>query len=771
LPDGGGGKMLDSRRWTVAVLVALLVVGPVAATLPADALSSPNSNSTDIDIAFKDSNSNLKYVDDNGNTVDTGTDAKGVGGVADIDGDGDLDIAFRDSNNNVKYVDDSGTIVDTGADAFEVGGVADIDGDGDLDIAFSDTSNNNLKYVDDNGNTVDTGADAFGVGGVADIDGDGDLDIAFRDSANNLKYVDDNGNVVDTGTDAFGVGGVADIDGDGDLDIAFSDTSNDNVKYVDDSGNTVDTGADAFGVGGVADIDGDGDLDIAFSDTSNNNLKYVDDSGNTVDTGADANSVGGVADIDGDGLFFDPPTVDNSTADPAGGVRVTSSPVTLEIDVKDTEFSAGDTVAVEFINNGQTVGTDTLTTNRTASVSTSTIQAGTNEWYVKASDATGNSQRSQNFTFEAPNEIQVRNASAPGQLVTGTSNEITVRFFDTGKDVIKKNTTTGTLSMSGLPAAPEGGYVISVKDGSAFNDRRVIIDSLFRQQTVYLLPSGASSSEVEFEIDDRTGNFKQPELFIERPFSRDFDGDGANETRYDRAFADDFDAAGTITAVLENEVRYRLRLRNADGDERVLGSITPTRARVVTLTVGKLEFNPRQPQDRTFNATASTIETQNGTVSDVRFDYRDPTNETSKINVTVRTLNGTVLGSASTANGPFGDFSFTQPVQDPANETYVVEFSATRNGEVVSGQLRPGIAKLPVGIPLKDGLKSLFAVGMLLLVGGLFSASNARVGAVVTPLFAAGLWFIDWLPGAVSIFAVVIALAVGVLFNYARRTP
>jgi len=766
--------MLDSRRWTVAVLVVVLVVGPVAAAVPAAvqpaaALSPPATGSAGIELVFIDAGTeNLTIVSPGGTTVDTGVGGS-PGAIADFDGDSRQEVAVVNSNNNVVFVEDDGTTTTPGVSAFQVGGATDYDGDGDVDI-LTRGPNFGVTAVDASGNTDQfTSADPNDVGGFGDWDGDGTVEAAFIDPNGNLKTVEPGGTTTDLSVQAVQLSGFADWDSDGTTELVYTD-SNNNIDAIEPSQSTTATGVSAnFGtIGGLGDYDGDGTVEVAYRGASNT-LALAESSGSTQTLSPTTFLIGGMGDIDGDS-FTQQPTVDNSTAGPSGGVRVTSSPVTLEIDINDTEISAGDTVTVEFINNGQTVGTDTLTTNRTASVSTSTIQAGTNEWYVKASDV-GNSQRSQNFTFKAPNEIQVRNASAPGQLVTGTSNEITVRFFDTGKDVIKKNTTTGTLSMTGLPVAPEGGYVVSVKDGSAFNDRRVIIDSLFRQQTVYLLPSGASSSEVEFEIDDRTGNFKQPKLFIERPFSRDFDGDGANETRYDRAFADDFDAAGSITAVLENEVRYRLRLRNADGDERVLGSITPTRARVVTLTVGELEFNPRQPQDRTFNATASTIETQNGTVSDVRFDYRDPTNETSKINVTVRTLNGTVLGSASTANGPFGDFSFTQPVQDPANETYVVEFNATRNGEVVSGQLRPGIAKLPVGIPLKDGLKSLFAVGLLLLVGGLFSASNARVGAVVTPLFAAGLWFIDWLPGAVSIFAVVIALAVGVLFNYARRSP
>jgi hypothetical protein len=280
-------------------VLGLLLVGMAAgasAALPDTGKGLSTSFQGDLDVLFRDTNDNLKYVDDSGNVVDTGEEPSSVGGVADFDGDGDLDVLFRDTNGNLKYVDDSGNVVDTGANADVVGGVADFDGDGDLDVLFRDT-NNNLDYVDDSGNVVDTGEDTFGVGGVADFDGDGDLDVLFRDTNDNVKYVDDSGNVVDTGVDAFSVGGVGDFDGDGDLDVLFRDT-NGNLDYVDDSGNVVDTGENTFDVGGVADFDGDGDLDVLFE--TNINLKYVDDSGNVVDTGEDTFGVGGVADFDGD---------------------------------------------------------------------------------------------------------------------------------------------------------------------------------------------------------------------------------------------------------------------------------------------------------------------------------------------------------------------------------------------------------------------------------------------------------------------------------------
>jgi len=131
-----------------------------------------------------------------------------------------------------------------------------------------------------------------------------------------------------------------------------------------------------------------------------------------------------------------------------------------------------------------------------------------------------------------------------------------------------------------------------------------------------------------------------------------------------------------------------------------------------------------------------------------------------------------VLGNGS-ATGTFGNYSFVQPVSPSvaANNTFVVKYEITRNGNTITGQSRPGLNRYRAGVPLAPGLKQLFSVGFLLVVGGLFSAQNARVGAVITPLFAGGLWYFDWLPPETSALAIALALGVGVLVNFAARRP
>jgi hypothetical protein len=478
------------------------------------------------------------------------------------------------------------------------------------------------------------------------------------------------------------------------------------------------------------------------------------------------------AELDAERVIYDNQEPEVSNADPSGSNTIRNYDGDISATVRDSDFATaqGDTVTVTATNDdsGSQIGQTSVTANQTVDFAYSP-SSGTNSisWTV-TDDAGASDTLSQQFT--APQSLKIFNASEPDQLVSGSSNEVTLQFYGSGDTVITETTTTGELSLGSIPAAPEEGYEVAVQPAGDYEPRRVVIQSLIQQQSIYLLPTNTSRSQIEFSVDDRTGEFSQPTLLLERPITKDFDGDSSNETRYVRAAGQQVSAAGTVTTTLENGVRYQIRLRNADGNERVLGTFTPTRAQTVTLTVGELSFEVRQQSDQTFNASASTVKNQNGTITAVRFNYRDPSNETSKVNVTVRTVDGRVLGTARGLNGPYGEFSFTQAVSDPTNDSYVVEFNATKDGTVASGQLRPGARQLPPGVPLKPGLKNLFAIGLILMVGGLFSASNARVGAVVTPLFAGGLWVVDWLPSGVTILAIALALGVGILVNYTRRT-
>jgi len=56
---------------------------------------------------------------------------------------------------------------------------------------------------------------------------------------------------------------------------------------------------------------------------------------------------------------------------------------------------------------------------------------------------------------------------------------------------------------------------------------------------------------------------------------------------------------------------------------------------------------------------------------------------------------------------------------------------------------------------------------LLIVVGGLFSVANARIGALVIPGMAGVLFYAGWMSGVASGAAIVITLALGAAYNIA----
>jgi hypothetical protein len=426
------------RRWTVAVLVAVLVVGPVAATLPADALSAPNSTSADIDAVFADSSETVKIVDANGNvqslsvTIGSAAQAHSLGGVGDYDSDGSEEVAYT-SGGTFRYAGLTGIETDTGEPADHIGAGADVDGDGFTEIAYA--NGGFLILWNGSGTTSNLGpTDADnGVGAIVDADGDGDSDVFYIDTSANLKYSDLNGNVGTTSASARHVGGAANVDGDAEPEVAYISTGSDpDLMLTDASGNTVDTGVDASDVGGIADVDFDGGFEVVYSPSGSAGVSYVDAAASSSGSATAMDSsqgqrVGATVDLDGDGFFSIAPTIDNSSAAP-DGTTVSADPVTLSMPVSDPELDDGDSVTVNVTLNGQQVGSKTITSNQTVSVS-ATAQDGSNTWSVTATDKNGNSVTSQTLTFTG-DYAAPQGSSAPSGKITTYSGDIELQVSD-----------------------------------------------------------------------------------------------------------------------------------------------------------------------------------------------------------------------------------------------------------------------------------------------------------------------------------------------------
>jgi len=85
----------------------------------------------------------------------------------------------------------------------------------------------------------------------------------------------------------------------------------------------------------------------------------------------------------------------------------------------------------------------------------------------------------------------------------------------------------------------------------------------------------------------------------------------------------------------------------------------------------------------------------------------------------------------------------------------------------VNASVAAGTSSFSVGDldDLDSGWAQIFGVGLLVVIGGIFSAANARIGALVLPGVALFLFVIGVLDGVVTVGAIGIAFAVAVGIN------
>jgi len=515
--------------------------------------------------------------------------------------------------------------------------------------------------------------------------------------------------------------------------------------------------------------DGSSWVDASTTTYSTTGNKSVSLSGNSdqwrVRVTPQRNSVDASATIASEGVLADSATPTLSNPDPTGSIDTYDGDISISVNDSDFGTPQGDSITVEANDSGGTIGSTTLASNGTATLPYA-ADSGTNNITWTAIDGAGN-QQTLDQSFDAPSQLVLKNVSDQTQI--SSSANATVQLYRQDNDtVITRSASQGSISLGGLPAAAT--YVVRV-DADGYRTRRTLLQDVFQQQSVYLLPNSANSHVVEFAIEDRTGTYDDSaELQVLRAINTS--QTASDETEYQIVAGDRIGSQQQVKVELEDGVRYRIRISSPDGTQvRTLGAFVPRSDRVVNLQIGQLRFRVADgPQ--TYNISSQTIENGTGAVTDVRFSYSDPADATERIDISVQTRNGTVLGN-DTQLGALGNYSFVQPVpsQYANNTSFVVKYEIVRNGEAITGQSRPGLNRYRPGVPLAPGLKQLFSVGFLLVVGGLFSSQNARVGAVITPLFAGGLWYFDWLPPETSVLAIALALGVGVLVNFADRRP
>jgi len=268
-----------------------------------------------------------------------------------------------------------------------------------------------------------------------------------------------------------------------------------------------------------------------------------------------------------------------------------------------------------------------------------------------------------------------------------------VRFYTDSDQVYTRSPDNGTISLAGLPADETFVAAVSVE---GYNTRTITIDSLLEQQTAYLLSENATVAEVDFELNDQTNQFPadQTTLFVQRAITRN------NSTAWRTIVGERFGATGTVPTTLAAGDRYRLKVRNRDGDMRALGSYVAAGAAIEPLRIGQVTFQGAQDSGASFSSRFDS--TSESEAVDLR--YVDPSGDTDELNVTVRRqdANNTVVFEDS-ISGPIDTYRERIPTSALPGHTddssYKVEYSAARAGSArpVSGNRTigdvPSVAK------------------------------------------------------------------------------
>lgn len=413
------------------------------------------------------------------------------------------------------------------------------------------------------------------------------------------------------------------------------------------------------------------------------------------------------------------PEIDESTADPD---NTTQTSDVLSVSVADPDLPSvdGESVTVEFrrSSDGSVIGTDTLQQNGTASTTWSGVESGQSNWYVVARDTGGLEDTSGAFSWIIPEKLRVLNESAPTELVKNASVEL--QFYGTERSnfTVRRSTEDGIINMSGLPASEE--FVVVARSDDYY-DRRIYIRSLVQQQEIYLLPrNGTIPVRNSFVLDDKSGGFAPSEtvLRVEKPITKN------GTTEYYQAVGGDFGAANEFPTVLEKNQRYRLIIRNSEGDSRVLGSYVAKTNGTRELSVGKVSIDRPDGDEYVVDVTKQT----NSTDASLTVRYLDSTDSTEEIRFVLHETGN--RSNVVDQYESFGTGNVTVELLaggEPAKLTLTVEGSRKIDGES---------REISQKYPIRGGATALDVpftrwVGILGIVSVIFVASLA------TPRFVA----------------------------------
>lgn len=446
--------------------------------------------------------------------------------------------------------------------------------------------------------------------------------------------------------------------------------------------------------------------------------------------------------------------------EPAGNTTATQP--TFTVNVSDPDFADGDTVDVVFYLDGQKQSTTTVSSDGTVSFAPNVqFFAGTeHSWRVEVEDRAGATDSTGTISFKVPEILTFRNVSNASEVVDNVS--VTVEFRSS-ETVVSRNTSTGRLNMTGLPASEP--FTLQV-EAANFTARTVPLKSLFAQQDVYLIPETKDTVEVLFVLDDKTGTFVDDgtRLFIQRAITRN------GSTSFVTVSGGQPGATGAIETTLQRGETYRLVVENSDGDRRALGEYEAITDARETLPITNVEFGGDAAQSDALQLSATRQTGDNPSIGVTFFAPRENITEVRLLIHRPGNLSNT-LRPETVDRGEFGIFS--EQVALGPNQTdgeWIVRLKAiSPTGTVTLRQTVGQQLALPVG-GVSGGLLSLLGWGSWLMVTGLVVLIDGKLGGLISTVWMAGLVYFEII-SSVTFPLLGLALVISVLAVTGRATP
>jgi hypothetical protein len=444
---------------------------------------------------------------------------------------------------------------------------------------------------------------------------------------------------------------------------------------------------------------------------------------------------------------FSSPQIDATT--PTG--QIVDQPDELSADISGVSSETN----VTFALNGEHIGSETLSTDGTANVSVGDVPLGGSDYTVEATDELGQ-VASTTASFETPAALVFREEHRPNQTIT--SGNATVRFFAANGDIAvsREIKADGTVNMTGLP---DSEFVIFA-DGPNHYTRTVYLESIFEQNTVYLLNETArprddsSAVRSRFIFEDLTGKFPTDVTTIQIQRAIDENGDG--ESEFQTVAGDFWGASSEFEQILERGVRYRIKLVNREtGQTQFPGTHIPTESLSQEIKVsGVIE------EAKNGSGVAAVAELSDNP-QEIQIGYTDPAERTDSLTVTVESQDGNDILLNETVGGPLGDYQRTISLNESQAETnWIVTFDAGTRYRA-SRPVGSGSVSLPISVPA--WLLTLLSTMAVTFVGALYGPRTALLGSWAMVFVAAGITMFGWAFSPASVLVATL-VAVGVTF-------